>query len=65
MNPAKSVPIKTLDLVYFRDPPVNTDNLTDQRSDGVATSIGDKDGIWKPKPSDMGTAATHDDVNKT
>ena len=62
MNLANSVPVKTPDLVSFRYPPVNTDNVTDHRSGGVATSIADKDGIWKPKPSNIGTAATHDEI---
>ena len=62
MNLANSVPVETPDLVSFRDPPVNTDNVTDGRSGGVATSIADKDRIWSPKPSNIGTAATHDDI---
>ena len=62
MNLANSVPVETPDLVSFRDPPVNTYNVTDGRSGGVATSKADKDPIWSPKPSDIGTAATHDDL---
>ena len=62
MNLANSVRVNTTDLVYFRDPPVNTYNVTDGRSGGVATIIADKDRIWIPKPSDIGTAATHDDL---
>ena len=62
MNIAKSVPVKTPDLVSFRDPPVDTDNVTDGRSSGIATSIADKDLIWSPKPSDNGMAATHDEI---
>ena len=62
MNLANSVPVKTPDLVSFRDPPVNPENVTDQRSGGVATSIADKDQIWSPKPSNIGTAATHDEI---
>ena len=62
MNLANSVPVETPDLVSFRDPPVNTYNVTDGRSGVVATSIADKDRIWSPKPSDIGTAATHDDL---
>ena len=62
MNLANSVPVNTPDLVSFRDPPVNTDNVTDGRSGGVATSISDKDRVWSPKPSDIGTAATHDEI---
>ena len=57
MNLANSVPVKTPDLLSFRDPPVNTYNVTDGRSGGVATSISDKDRIWSPKPSDIGTSA--------
>ena len=45
MNLANSAPVKKLDLVSFRDPPVNTYNVTDGRSGGVATSISDKDRI--------------------
>ena len=62
MNLANSVPVKTPDLVSFRDLTVNTDNVTDRRSGAVATRIADKDGIWRPKPSDIGTAATHDEI---
>ena len=62
INLAKSVPVKTPDLVSFRDPTVNTDNVTDRRSGRVATRIADKDGIWGPKPSDIGTAATHYEI---
>ena len=53
MNVANSVPVKNPDLVFFRDPPVFTDNVTDRRSGGVATRIADKDLIWSPKPSDI------------
>ena len=62
MNLVNSVPVETPYLVSFRDPPVNTYNVTDGRSGGVATSIADRDRIWSPKPSDIGTAATHDDL---
>ena len=62
MNLANSVPVKTPDLVSFRDPIVNTYNVTDRRSVGVATRIADKNGIWGPKPSDIGTAASHDKI---
>ena len=62
MNLANSMPVKTPYLVSFRDPPVNTDNVTYQRSGGVATSISDKGEIWKPKPSDIETAETHDEI---
>ena len=62
MNLANSVPVKTPDLVSFRYPTIQTDNLLDRRSGGVATRIADKDRIWEPNPSDIGTAATHDEI---
>ena len=62
MNLANSVPVKTPDLVYVRELTSNTDNVTDRRSGDVATRIADKDGIWGPKPSNIGTAATHDEI---
>ena len=62
MNLANSVPVESPDLVSFRDPPVETHNVTDGRSGGVATSIADKDWIWRVSPSNIGTAATHDDL---
>ena len=62
MNLANSLPIKTLDLASFRDPAIQTDNVLDRRSGGVATRITEKDRIWDPKPSNIGTAATHDEI---
>ena len=62
MNLAKSLRVQTPDIVSFRDPTIHTDNVLDQRSGGVATRIANKDGIWEPKPSHIGTAATHDEI---
>ena len=62
MELANSVRVKTPDLVSFRYLAINTDNVLDRRSGGVATRIADKDGIWMPKPSDSGTATTHDKI---
>ena len=62
MNFANSVPVESPDLLSFRDPNVETHNVTDGRSGGVATSIADKDRIWRTIPSDIGTAATHADI---
>ena len=64
MNLANSVRVKTPDLVSFRDQTIQIDNLLDRRSGGVATRIADKDGIWRPKPSDIGRTATHDEIKK-
>ena len=62
MNFANSVPVELPDLVSFRDPLVERHNVTDGRSGGVATSIADKNQIWRASPSDIGTAATHADL---
>ena len=62
MNLAKSMPVEAPDLASFRDRPVSTYNVTDGRSGAIATSKADKDRIWSPKPSNIGTAATHDDL---
>ena len=59
VNFANSVPVESPDLISFRDPPVQTHNITDGGTGGVATSIADKDGIWRAGPSDIGMAATH------
>ena len=59
MNLANSLRVQTPDLVSFRDSTIQTDNVLDQRSDGVATRIANKDGIWEPKLSNIGTGATH------
>ena len=58
MNLAKSVRVKTPELVSFRDPAIQTDNVLERRSGIVATRIADKDRIWRSKPSDIGTVAT-------
>ena len=62
MNLADSVRVKTPDLVTFRDPTIQTYTVLDQRSGGVAARIADKDGIWRSKPSDIGPAATHNEI---
>ena len=62
VNFANSVPVELPDLVIFRDPPVETHNITDGGTGGVATSIADKYRIWRVGPSDIGTAATHTDL---
>ena len=62
MNLTNSLSVQTPDLVYFRDPTIQTDNVLDRRSGGVATRLANKDGIWEPKLSYIGTAATHDEI---
>ena len=62
MNLANSLRVQTPDLVSFRDPTIQTDNVLDRSSSGVSTRIANKDGIWEPNPSNIGTAATHDEI---
>ena len=64
MNLANSVHVKTPDLVSFRDPTIQTDNVLERRSGGVATRIVEKDRIWRSKPSNIGMAETHDEIKK-
>ena len=59
VNFANSIPVESPDLVPFRDPPVQTYNITDGGTGGVTTSIADKDGIGRAGPSDIRVAATH------
>ena len=58
MNLTNSLSVQTPDLVSFRHPTIQTDNVGDQRSGGVANRIANKDGIWKPTLSDIETAPT-------
>ena len=59
VNFANSVPVESPDLVPFRDPPVQTHNITDGGTGGVATRIADKDGIWRVGPSNIRMVVTH------
>ena len=62
MNLANSLSVQTPELVSFRHPTIQTENLGDRRSDGVATRIANKDGIWKPTLSNIETAATQGEI---
>ena len=62
MNLTDSLSVHTPDLVSFRHPTIQTDNVDDQKRGGVATRIANKDGIWEPILSDIGTAATHGEI---
>ena len=64
MNLANSLNVQTPDLVSFRHQTIQTDNVGDQRSGGVATRIAKKDRIWEPTISDIGTAATHGAISE-
>ena len=45
MNLVNSLSVQTPELVSFRHPTIQTDNVGDRRSGGVATRIVNKDGI--------------------
>ena len=62
MNLTNSLIVQTPDLISFRHPTIQTDNVGDQRSGGVATRIANKDGIWEPTLSNIKTAATHGEI---
>ena len=62
MNLANSLSVETPDLVSVRHPTIQTDNVGDRRSGGVATRIANKYGIWKPALSDIETAVTHGNI---
>ena len=59
VNFANSIPVETPDLIPFRDPPVQTYNVTDGMTAGVTTRIADTDGIWRAGPSNVRVAALH------
>ena len=62
MNLANSLSVQTPDLIYLRHPIIQTDNVGDRRSGGVATRIANKDGIWEPTLSEIETAPTHGEI---
>ena len=62
MNLANYLGIQTPKLIFLRHPPIQTDNIGDQRDGGVATRVSDQDGIWRPTESDIRTTPTHGDV---
>ena len=62
VNFANSSGVEDPELVLLRDPTIQTDNELGRRSGGIATKIANPDGIWRPEPSDFGTAATHDEI---
>ena len=64
MNLTNSLSVQTPEHVSFRDPTIQTDNVLDRRSGGVATRIANKDGIWEPTLSAIGTSATHEEIKK-
>ena len=62
MNLANSLSVQTPELVSFRHPSIQTENVGERISGGVTTSIANKGGICKPTLSNIETAATHGDI---
>ena len=62
MNLANSLGVQTPKLVLLRHSPMQTDNVGDQRDGGVATRVGDQDGIWRLTDSNIIMAPTHGKV---
>ena len=62
MNLTNSLSVQTPDLVSFKYPTIQTYNVDDRRSGGVATSIANKYGIWETTLSDIETAPTHGEI---
>ena len=62
MNLANYLSVQTPGLVSFRNPTIQTENVCERRSGGVATRIANKDGIWKPTLSNIETVATHGEI---
>ena len=62
MNLANSLGVQNPNIVSFRHPPTQTNNVG-HRSDGsVATRVVYQDAIWRPTDRDVTTAPTHGDV---
>ena len=64
MNLTNSLSVQTPEPVSFRHPTIQTDNVGNRRSGSVATRIANKDGIWEPTLSNIGTAATHGAISE-
>ena len=62
MNLANSLSVQTPELVSFRHPSMQTDNVDKRISGGVATRIVNNYGIWKPTLSDIEMVATHGEI---
>ena len=62
MNLANSLGVQTPKLVLLRHPPMQIENVGEQRDGGFATRLADQDGIWRPTDSDIRTVRKHGDV---
>ena len=62
MNLANSLSVHTPELVLLRHMPMQKDNVGKKRSGGASTRIADQDGIWRPTPINIKTAAIHGEI---
>ena len=53
MNLTNSLRVQTPELVLLRHTPMQTDNVSEQRSSGAATRIANQDGFWRPTISNI------------
>ena len=53
MKLTNSPSVQTPELIILRHTAMQTENVGEQRSDGVTTRIANKYGIWKPTLSDI------------
>ena len=62
MNLTNSLGVQTTKLVYFRHPPMQTDNVGHRSNGSVATRVVDQYRIWRPTDRDIRTAPTHGEI---
>ena len=62
MNLANSLLVQTPNLVSFRHPPMQTDNVGHPINGIVAIRVVDQNRIWKPTDRDLRMAPTHEDI---
>ena len=62
MNLANSLGVQTPKLVYFRHPPMQTDNEGNPINPIAATRVMDQDRIWRPTDREVRMAPTHGNI---
>ena len=62
MKLANSLCVHTPKLVFFRHPPMQTDNVGHWSDGSVATRVVDQDRIWRPTDRDVRTTPRHGEI---
>ena len=62
MNLENSLGVENLKLVYFKHPPMQTDNVGNPIDSIAANRVMDQDGIRRPTDRDVRMTLTHGDV---